>query len=179
MRQFLIFILMFSPVMGWGQDDLYDNKKYVKPKVSDLCKSETDEFTQKVKITSETVKLGRCTEFGRRPVEAHLVNTGETTYLSLMPEFNTIQTISDGDIVYLKFKDGTVMELVVPNTSISNHTRHGTWYNHLFFQLTSEQILTIVDKPLLKLKCSIFTFEVKDKNSFALRDMVHCIWSKQ
>lgn len=176
----LILMLTVMHLAAWGQDDLYENKNRIKGAVdNDLCKSKTDEFTKETIISTDDVLIGRSTEFGRRPVKASISNYEKTFYLTLIPEFYTIQTIREGDIVYLKFKDESMIELKVPETDISHYTSYGTWYNVLTFRLTPEQVLKMSDMPLLKLKCSFDTYEVKKKNAFILRDMIHCIWSKQ
>jgi hypothetical protein len=182
----LVFVLLLLPVMGWGQTVLPETEKSNPD--SSLCHINVDEFTQKKTIMSKDKTIGESNDVGLNYLEVSLAKMNGYFFMTLVPEFYSIQTIRKGDIVYIKFHDDSVMQLTVYRTSISDHKKglSGTsrsgqtvWYNTLSFGITADQLQVLTDKSIRKVRCSLYTYEVYEKNMSTVGDIIRCIKSKE
>jgi hypothetical protein len=151
------------------------------------CKVEVDEFTKDVTISNSMAKIGKNYN-GKIDIikflSAQVYKLNSTFVLVLVPQFLDIQTIREGEIVYIKFTDESVIKLNVLKTSISKYTSgemfiQGSsttiWYNYLSFVLSDSDIQNIKTKKISKIRCGINDYKIKKRDSNILSEQLNCI----
>ena len=174
----LFFICTGLSLTGWGQQQI-------------TCQKKVDEFTHDTTVEAEILKIGKHKEgfaLGVTFLKARVYTINSNYVLVLRPEFLSIQTIQKGEKAYIKFEDDSVIELVVDETSISNHTSgeaftQGTdntiWYNYLSFFLTPQQFMQLESKKVKRVRCSYNDYDPKDDSQASvLMEQIQCIKSK-
>lgn len=158
--------------------------------VSAQCKKKVDEFTNAVTISTDVEKIGKNKEGFMdfvKFLKVEMTNTNGRFALILMPEYRTIQTIEEGEIVYIKFQNDSIMKLPVQKTSISDHTKgeafvQGTettiWYNFLWFSLTPLQVSELEANKIKKIRCGINDYEIKEDKADIIQEQIACIKKK-
>ena len=149
-----------------------------------------DEFNYDTTISAASVTIGINKDWGRMGVtylEAAVYKYKTAFMLILIPQFHTIRTLDEGSKVYIKFTDSTVMQLVIKETSISNHKtgeklKQGgetIWYNYLSFYLKLEDVMTFERKEIYRVKCSGSVYDVEGQKADIIAKMIGCIRSKE
>ena len=175
MKTFIFLILFILPGPGWGQE--------VK------CKIKADEFTKDTSIVCDDIKFGKS----KRDLTRGLlfIRGGMYTFkslfiLNLIPEFYSVQSFDEGDIVYLKFEDSTVLQLKVFQYSLSDHksgeiitqgSDNTIWYNYLTFVLKPQDIMTLELKKVEKIRCGHVDYSINKKD--LILKMIRCIKEKK
>ncbi len=164
----IIVILKFSLVYVFGQD----------------CKKEIDEFTGDITYSAEKQKIGKTKGLPVYFFYFKVFYFGDSYRLLVNPEYGKIKSIPKDAIIYLKFEDETIIKLTNRKANIGNHKSGESfsqgssvtiWYNSIWLKLSDDNVATIKQKKLMKIKCFYSTYEVKPKKGFMIKDAIECI----
>lgn len=84
-------------------------------------------------------------------------------------------TLDEGDILYFKFDDNSVLKFPITKLNISDYSSTSGYTNSFGFVLRDEFLQSFQDKQIIGIKCSVNEYNLSPKESAALKNNVNCI----
>lgn len=84
-------------------------------------------------------------------------------------------TLDEGDILYFKFDDNSVLKFPITKLNISDYSATSGYTNSFGFVLKDEFLQSFQDKQIIGIKCSVNEYSLSPKESAALKNNVNCI----
>lgn len=169
MRLLFIAILIHSTFLSFGQK--------LEIRVDDFKKDTTYQFS--------TVQIAAKKEFsGASFLEASISYSQGFYFLTLIPEYRSVQSLDEDDEVLIMFENGEILELKIKRSSISDYksgkmfsqgSATTIWYNVISFYLTPENVMAFERQPIKKIRCGINDYTTKPKTSKTLMTMLRKI----
>lgn len=139
--------------------------------LTDICSpliiSKTDEYSGKKIIETPFVDFGNGTY--------RLDKKQEKIGLWIQFESSQILTIKAGEILYIKFTDGTIMKLVNQSTDISDYSESSIWTNSFYWTLTADQVTQLKTKTIDSMKIYITEYGFSDDEGKNFKQNINCL----
>jgi len=145
-------------------------------KINAQCEVKVDEFTKNRNTSSKYERLSRLKgEYCY--LETKFYDYNGYKNLVLHSEYPDIVTLREGEIIYIKFVDSTVLELKVQKSVVSDYTKSSPliWYHFTTITLDDEDLTLLRLKPILKIRISQYDYSVKKDNQDVLIKQIKCV----